>query len=231
MWSDWFLFSDAYVNGLRSSFLRPGSSGVTLFHSISGDSPDVKVNVKEERKGDVGNSFDQDSALAVGKGAAMKELLGLPLSELEKRCRHNGLSLYGGRERMVARLLYLEEAEKQRVFDRDEDLKLNQSYSTRNAKEDSYVSTRSNRRDSEGTQNVSESRVFASKKDPVDPILGSKWAEDDISDDDGRGKDSRDLGLEYSSSGSEMDGTDVALHVMTEEQRFAKIILFEGQDD
>lgn len=60
----------------------------------------------------------------------MKELMNLPLAELERRCRHNGLSLVGGREMMVARLLSLEEAEKQRVYELDDNLKYAQSHSS-----------------------------------------------------------------------------------------------------
>lgn len=269
VWSDWFLFSDAYVSGLRSTFLRPGNSGVTSFHSICGDAPEVNSRAATEEKAE-GGKFDQDAALAVGKGAAMKELLGLPLAELEKRCRHNGLSLSGGREIMVARLLYLEDAEKQRVFDRDEDLKYGQSQSSKYSREDSgwggpnaagrsrgessgeaMARSSRNRRAEEGTKGDGqgssthlasalgaaqpESRGFASKKEKSDPILVSKWAEDDGSDDDDFRKDSKDLGLGYSSSGSENgDGRGkndeaeaasdgAAPHadsIMTEEQRW-----------
>ncbi|VVB13989.1 unnamed protein product [Arabis nemorensis] len=110
--TDWFLFSDAYINGLRATFLRTGNAGVTSFHSIFMDVPDI------EEKGHMGNmnnadKINQDAALAMGKGAARQELMNLPISELERRCRHNGLSLIGGRELMVARLLSLEDAEKQ----------------------------------------------------------------------------------------------------------------------
>ncbi|PWA62026.1 CID domain-containing protein [Artemisia annua] len=42
VWADWFLFSDAYVNGLRSTFLRSSNSGVTSFHSISGDATEIE---------------------------------------------------------------------------------------------------------------------------------------------------------------------------------------------
>ncbi|CAA6670262.1 unnamed protein product [Spirodela intermedia] len=243
VWSDWFLFSDAYV------------SGVTSFHSICGDAPEIISKVNTEEKAE-GGKFDQDAALAVGKGAAMKEL-----------CRHNGLSLCGGREMMVARLLYLEDAEKQRVFDRDEGLKYGQNHLNKYSREDSgwspnvsgrrgeslgepMAKSSRNRRGEEGiqadgqgssTQLASalgipqpESRAFASKKEKSDPILVSKWAEDDASDDDDR-KDSKDLGLGYSSSGSENadgirgknDEAEVASEgvvphvdsIMTEEQR------------
>ncbi|KAJ0029851.1 hypothetical protein Pint_12523 [Pistacia integerrima] len=99
VWSDWFLFSDAYVNGLRATFLRSGNSGVTPFHSISGDASEIEKKTSSENTSD-GGKANQDAALAMGKSAAMKELMDLPIAELERRCRHNGLSLVGGREIM-----------------------------------------------------------------------------------------------------------------------------------
>ncbi|OVA06561.1 SWAP/Surp [Macleaya cordata] len=138
VWADWFLFSDAYVNGLRATFLRSGNSGVTPFHSICGDAPEIEKQANSEDTTE-GAKLNQDAALAMGKGAATQELLNLPLPELERRCRHNGLSLVGGREMMVARLLSLEEAEKQRGYDRDDDMKYGQvhSKSGRYSKDDS----------------------------------------------------------------------------------------------
>ncbi|XP_077216391.1 protein RRC1-like [Tasmannia lanceolata] len=129
VWSDWFLFSDAYVNGLRATFIRSGNSGVVPFHSICGDAPEIEKKISSEDLGE-GGKLDQDSELAMGKGAARKELLSLPLTELERRCRHNGLSLCGGREMMVARLLSLEEAERLRGYDRDDDTRYTQSRSS-----------------------------------------------------------------------------------------------------
>lgn len=115
VWADWFLFSDAYINGLRTTFLRSGISGVTLFHSICGDAPEI------EKKGYNNNNISDtgypDTALAIGKERARQELMDLPISELERRCRHNGLSLVGGRVVMVARLLSLEDTEKQRGYE------------------------------------------------------------------------------------------------------------------
>ncbi|KAF8407278.1 hypothetical protein HHK36_006405 [Tetracentron sinense] len=138
VWADWFLFSDAYVNGLRATFLRSGNSGVLPFHSICGDTPEIENKTSSEDTSE-GGKLNQDVALAMGKGAAMKELLNLPLAELERRCRHNGLSLVGGREVLVARLLNLEEAEKQRGYERDDDMKYGQSHSNsgRYSKDDS----------------------------------------------------------------------------------------------
>ncbi|KAG7554848.1 mRNA splicing factor Cwf21 domain [Arabidopsis suecica] len=130
VWEDWFLFSDAYINGLRATFLRSGNSVVTSFHSICGDAPDI------EKKGLIGNmnnadKLNQDVALAMGQGDARQELMNLPISELERRCRHNGLSLVGGIEMMVARLLSLEDAEKQRGYEVvDENAKYRQGHST-----------------------------------------------------------------------------------------------------
>ncbi|XP_043704862.1 protein RRC1-like isoform X2 [Telopea speciosissima] len=144
VWSDWFLFSDAYVNGLRATFLRPGNSGVLPFHSICGDAPEIENKKSSEDTTD-GGKISQDAALAMGKGAAMEELFSLPLAELERRCRHNGLSLVGGREMMVARLLSLEDAEKQRVYERDDirygSSHANHSNSSRYSKDDSGWNT------------------------------------------------------------------------------------------
>nr|CAD1840199.1 unnamed protein product [Ananas comosus var. bracteatus] len=86
VWADWFLFSDAYLNGLRATFLRSSNSGVTPYHSICGDAPEI-VNKTSSEENNEGAKITQDGALAMGKAAAMKELLGLPLAELERRCR------------------------------------------------------------------------------------------------------------------------------------------------
>lgn len=59
----------------------------------------------------------------MGRGTPTKELLNLPLAGLERRCKHNGLPLGGGREMMDFRLLYLEEDEKQRGYELDDDSK------------------------------------------------------------------------------------------------------------
>uniref|UniRef100_A0A1D1YSZ1 U2 snRNP-associated SURP motif-containing protein n=2 Tax=Anthurium amnicola TaxID=1678845 RepID=A0A1D1YSZ1_9ARAE len=233
VWSDWFLFSDAYVNGLRATFVRSGNSGVIPFHSICGDAPEIENKPTSEDRAE-GGKLDQDAALAMGRGAAMKELLGLPLAELEKRCRHNGLSLCGGREMMVARLLYLEEAEKQRVYDHEDDVRYGQSH--KHSREDSGWSANftgrrgdnieepmaTSGRNRHGEEMVKsdvqgsatelvgtlaiphpELRTFTSKKEKFEPIFPvSKWAEDDASDEEDK-RVSKDLGLGYSSSGSE----------------------------
>lgn len=123
VWSDWFLFSDAYVNGLRATFLRSGNSGVPPFHTILGDAPPVKEVSSMDDVTPDSLELDQDAALAIGEGAAARELLSLPLVELERRCRHNGLSSRGGREVMVARLLSLDDAEKQKNQEIEEGLR------------------------------------------------------------------------------------------------------------
>ncbi|MCL7022535.1 hypothetical protein MKW94_006788 [Papaver nudicaule] len=234
VWADWFLFSDAYVNGLRATFLRSGNSGVTPFHSISGDAEEAENQKSEDTSG--GDKLNQDAALAMGKGAATQELLNLPLPELERRCKHNGLSLVGGREIMVARLLSLEEAEKQRGYDREDDMKYAQvaAEAVRYFMDDSSWSADNggHRETSFGMERVSSSgwnqygkdlvqpqgkgciqlssaltipqpKLSAfTKKGKVEPVLpDSKWArEEDGSDNEDK---TQDLGLSYSSSGSE----------------------------
>ncbi|CAM6077166.1 unnamed protein product [Sphagnum tenellum] len=136
VWADWFLFSDAYVNGLRSTFLRPGNSGVPPFYTLNGDAEPTKENGGESNGREIASSvpdnldgdIGQDAALAMGEGAAARELASLPLAELERRCRHNGLSTRGGIEVMVARLLGLEEAEKLKNQEQEEELKASQGY-------------------------------------------------------------------------------------------------------
>jgi U2-associated protein SR140 len=66
VWADWFLFSDAYVNGLRSTFLRSSNSGVTSFHSISGDATETEHISNYSETGDSGK-INPDAALAIGK--------------------------------------------------------------------------------------------------------------------------------------------------------------------
>ncbi|GMH20336.1 hypothetical protein Nepgr_022177 [Nepenthes gracilis] len=229
VWSDWFLFSDAYVNGLRATFLRSGNSGVVSFHSISGDAPELEKRTSSE---DIveGIKTNPDAALAMGKGAAMKELLNLPLPELERRCRHNGLSLVGGREMMVARLLYLEEAEKQRSYELEDDLKYAQSqpnsarYSSltkeTNVKMEPVGSTGWNhygedemRSQGKGPTSMTQTHPNTQpelkallRKDKAETVLpASKWAREDDESDDDQKQSSRGLDLGYS-SGSENAG-------------------------
>eukprot|EP00249_Psilotum_nudum_P024568 c29224_g1_i6 orf=624-3824(-) len=131
VWADWFLFSDAFVNGLRATFLRPGNSGVPPFHLLCGDAPSVKDIDNAENLGlesiEGGIETMQDAALAIGEGAAARELSSLPFAELERRCRHNGLSIRGGREVMVSRLLSLEEAEKEKNREQDGEMQVEHS--------------------------------------------------------------------------------------------------------
>lgn len=242
VWADWFLFSDAFLNGLRATFLRSGNSGVVPFHSLCGDAPEIEKK-GSSMDGNDGFKLNEDGALATGKAAATKELLGLPLAELERRCRHNGLSLCGGKEMMVARLLNLEEAEKERVYEKDVDMKYAQGEQHRTGREDSSLNARSALRFGE-TPNGDELDVsrnsmgagkgrsresasgdlesFPSKKPKHDPVLpASKWSrEDEISDDEDR-KGGRGLGLSYSSGSDAGDlgkadtsevSTDHAIH-------------------
>ncbi|MFS7923084.1 putative CID domain, mRNA splicing factor Cwf21 domain-containing protein [Helianthus anomalus] len=211
VWADWFLFSDAYVNGLRSTFLRSGNSGVVAFHSILTETED-KTNYDET--GDVGKA-NPDAALAIGKSAATKELMSLPLAELERRCRHNGLSLVGGREMMVARLLYLEESEKQRGYELTDNLKYSQNYSRESGVDTGPVGFSGRNHQVEDDMNIlsalkipipePELKSFPNNTKPDFVLPASKWArEDDESDDEP--KSNKNLALGYSSSGSENDG-------------------------
>ncbi|PKI33984.1 hypothetical protein CRG98_045602, partial [Punica granatum] len=222
VWADWFLFSDAYVNGLRATFLRSGNSGVTPFHSLCGDAPELEKKLGSDETSDAVKT-NQDAALAMGRGAATKELMSLPLAELERRCRHNGLSLVGGREMMVARLLSLEEAEKQRGYELDEELKLKQSQASSlrhsGAREVDVDQNRygDDRPQAQGQDEPAslgstipisplELKAFT-KKDKNEPILpSSKWARENDESDDEQQRSSRGLGLGYSSSGSENAG-------------------------
>ncbi|KAG1338466.1 Protein RRC1-like [Cocos nucifera] len=228
VWADWFLFSDAYLNGLRATFLRSSNSGVIPFHSICGDAPEIQNKAGYEDVPYDGCKLNQDGELAMGRAAAMKELLGLPIAELERRCRHNGLSLCGGREMMVARLLYLEEAERERS---DDDLKYGQSHSYKweqgyehdeggwnarnaghrepNLETESLGPAGSGRYGGEvigvhGKGSVSpEHDAVMNKKGRSDPVLlASKWSREDDGSDDEDKRSPPGLGLSYS-SGSE----------------------------
>lgn len=232
VWADWFLFSDAYVNGLRATFLRSGSGGVIPFHSICGDAPELE---KKINPGDTSGAIktNQDAALAMGKGAATQELLNLPIGELERRCRHNGLSLVGGRETMVARLLYLEEAEKQRGYELNDDLKYAQTHSSTGRYLGGQKETNTemepagssalirNRGDELPVQGKGsglltptihipqpELRAFTDKGNNEPMLTASKWARDDDERDDEQNTSTGDLGLTYSSSGSENAGDE-----------------------
>lgn len=153
VWADWFLFSDSFVTGLRATFLRPGNSGVAPFHTLCGDNQTLNGNGARTEMTESGDHLSegpdgatgQDAALAMGEGAAARELASLPLAELERRCKHNGLSIRGGTEVMVARLLSLEEAEKQKNQEQEEEIRAAQAYSkpsTAAAKEGSEIGLR-----------------------------------------------------------------------------------------
>uniref|UniRef100_A0A2P2MP01 U2 snRNP-associated SURP motif-containing protein n=1 Tax=Rhizophora mucronata TaxID=61149 RepID=A0A2P2MP01_RHIMU len=230
VWSDWFLFSDAYVNGLRATFLRSSNSGVIPFHSICGDAPEIEKSTNSEDTND-GGKTNQDAALAMGKGAAIQELMNLPIVELERRCRHNGLSLVGGREMMVARLLNLEEAEKQRGYELDDDLKIAQSHLNSgrisgnhremNVEHEPVRLSGWNAYGEDEMQSQSRSSIPSAtllpipqpelrafgKKEKSDPVLpASKWARDDDESDDEQNRSAGGIGLSYSSSGSDSGG-------------------------
>ncbi|XVF89418.1 hypothetical protein PTKIN_Ptkin19aG0128900 [Pterospermum kingtungense] len=192
VWSDWFLFSDAYVNGLRATFLRSGNSGVAPFHSICGGVPEIEKKTSSEDAVD-GIKANHDAALAMGKRAAMKELMDLPLGELERRCRHNGLSLVGGREIMVQRLLSLEDAEKQRSYELDDELKLRSS-SSRYSNGQRHAKAEAEPMGLSGWTHNADNETHLEGK-----------GEDDDSDDEEKRSTQR-LGLSYSSSGSENAG-------------------------
>ena len=176
VWADWFLFSDAYLNGLKATFLRSGTSGVTPFHSLCGDAPEIEKKTSSE-DGNNGFRLDEDGALATGKAAATKELLGLPLSELERRCRHNGLSLSGGKEMIVARLLSLEEFEKERVYQKDVDMKYVQGEPQRAGREEIGLDTRSASRPGEVTSDH-ESDILAFSHQTGDKPCGKSASVD-----------------------------------------------------
>lgn len=214
------------MNGLRATFLRSGNSGVIPFHSVCGDAPEIENKTSSEDT--INGLVNQDAALAMDKGAAMKELLSLPLAELERRCRHNGLSLVGGSEMMVARLLYLEEAEKQRGYELDDDLKYTQSQSS-SARHSSvrkeitidmepvglsgwsHYGVDETRSRGNGSLPVAPNRSVPQPglkasvtEEDIDHVLpASKWAREDDENEDEQQRSPRDLGLSYSSSGSE----------------------------
>uniref|UniRef100_A0A0E0CGN3 RRM domain-containing protein n=1 Tax=Oryza meridionalis TaxID=40149 RepID=A0A0E0CGN3_9ORYZ len=190
VWADWFLFSDAYLNGLRATFLRSSHSGVIPFHSLCGDTPEIEKKASSEDGSD-GFRLNED-------------------------------------EMMVARLLSLEEAEKERVYEKDAGIKYGQGESHRTGRDDIAVNACNASRPGEGTDSGESDMLglshyameagrkrsnestpaepVPSKKPKVDPVLpASKWSrEDDVSDDEDR-KGGRGLGLSYS-SGSDIAG-------------------------
>ena len=86
VWLDWFLFSDAYVNGLRATFFWFGNSSVPPFHSICGDAPPLKdLDSSESNLIDIkdGSNPNQGAAVVTGEGLKNRELFSIPLMELE----------------------------------------------------------------------------------------------------------------------------------------------------
>lgn len=102
VWGDWFLFSESFIAGLRTTFLRRSDAGVPPFHTLPTTSPE------DEAAGPEGPSAAEGDSGGAGLAA---ELRALSLAELERRCKHSGLSLRGGRAVMAARLLHLDEEE------------------------------------------------------------------------------------------------------------------------
>nr|XP_029122686.1 protein RRC1 isoform X2 [Elaeis guineensis] len=243
VWADWFLFSDAYLGGLRATFLRSSNSGVISFHLICGDAPEVENKTSHEDVTYDGGKLNQDGALSMGREAARKELLCLPIAELERRCRHNGLSLCGGREMMVARLLNLEEAERERGYEQDDDLTYGQSHSYKYPRDEGgWNAHNAGRREpnlntgllgptgskqyynevigGHGKGSVSlEHEAVTNKKVKSDPVLlVSKWSREDDGSDDEDKKSPPGLGLSYSSGSEDADnlGKAAELDVTTD---------------
>uniref|UniRef100_A0A6N2KIM9 RRM domain-containing protein n=1 Tax=Salix viminalis TaxID=40686 RepID=A0A6N2KIM9_SALVM len=187
------------LNGLRATFLRSSNSGVILFHSICDEALEIEKKSSSEDTVERGK-INQDAALAMGKGAAVKELMNLPLAELERRCRHNGLSLVASnssssRYSSVRREMNVEPepvgSTGWNVYGEDE-------MPSQNKGTVSLASTH--------LTPQPELKAVA-KKEKNDPVLpASKWARDDDESDDEQKRSARDLGLSYSSSGSENAG-------------------------
>ncbi|GFS41957.1 RNA recognition motif (RRM)-containing protein [Actinidia rufa] len=165
VWADWFLFSDAYVNGLQ-----------------------IEKKTGSEDAGDGG--VNQDAALAMGRGAAMKELLSLPLAELERRCRHNGLSL----------VVKYSSGRKEINVEMDPVGLSGWSYGDDETPPQGKSSVPLN-----PTIGIPQPELKAfSNKGKFDLVLpASKWAREDDESDDEQKRSPGDLGLSYSSSGSE----------------------------
>ena len=83
VWRGWYIFSDDFLNGLQSTFLRGGTGPAGTRTAAS----------------EIG--MDVDPVLA-------ESLAAMTDDELEVRCKHCGLSRRGGREAQVARLLALD---------------------------------------------------------------------------------------------------------------------------
>ncbi|KAL1212604.1 Protein RRC1 [Cardamine amara subsp. amara] len=238
VWADWFLFSDAYIYGLRSTFLRSGVSGVTSFHSICGDAPEIENKSHIDNMSDIGK-INPDAVLAIGKGAARQELMNLPIAELERRCRHNGLSLVGGRVMMVARLLSLEDTEKQRGYEVvDEISKHPQDHSTWEAVKSEREHIKSSYAEVEMKEPTNlastipipqpELKAFVGKEKNDLILPASKWARDDDEADDEQKRSSSSGsdntgGITFKTDDEDLKGSDFVSaqpdNGMDEEQR------------
>jgi hypothetical protein len=105
---------------------------VPLFYFLNGDAVPTKENGDGSDKREIAiNMLEgvhgdsrQDAMLAMGEGAVAKELTSLPLAELRRRHRHNGLSTQRGVEVMVAMPLGLEKTKKQKNQDQGEEPKI-----------------------------------------------------------------------------------------------------------
>lgn len=87
VWSVWFLFLDAYVNGLGAFFLPSRNLGVPPFHSICGDAPPLKnLDSSKANITNITNKLgpNQDVSLMIGEGAKTQEFFSIPLLELER---------------------------------------------------------------------------------------------------------------------------------------------------
>lgn len=191
------------------------------------------------------SKINPDAALAIGKGAARQELMNLPIAELERRCRHNGLSLVGGRVMMVARLLSLEDTEKQRGYEAvDEVSKYPQDHSTweevKNEREhirNSYAEVEMKEPMNLATTiQIPQPELSFVGKEKNDIILpASKWArEDDEADDEQKksyssGSDNAG-GVTFKADDEDLKGNDCVRaqpdNGMDKEKRFDQCIYF-----
>eukprot|EP00271_Cylindrocystis_brebissonii_P020767 TRINITY_DN703_c1_g1_i3.p1 TRINITY_DN703_c1_g1~~TRINITY_DN703_c1_g1_i3.p1 ORF type:complete len:874 (-),score=260.41 TRINITY_DN703_c1_g1_i3:91-2712(-) len=140
VWTDWFLFSEAYINGLRSTFLRASGTSVTPFHQlVNQPEEEGALQGSSSRQGGTGSENgplslsgaggpgggagagmnaegmqDASGALANLDDVARSELASLSRIEIERRCKFNGLSIRGGVDVMIARLVGLEAAEREK---------------------------------------------------------------------------------------------------------------------
>lgn len=193
---------------------------------------------------DIGK-INPDAALAIGKGAARQELMNLPIAELERRCRHNGLSLVGGRVMMVARLLSLEDTEKQRGYEAvDEISKHPQDHSTWEEvkSEREHIMNSYAEVEMKEPMNLAttipipqpELKAFVGKEKNDLILPASKWArDDDEADDDGQKRSSSSGsdnigGITFKADDEDLKGNDCVRAQpdsgMDEEQRYDQCI-------